>query len=283
MGESPSPQPSAVEGEGDGVPPGMGSRLHGNDGCVWHGGVTLTPRIEYGAGSSTGSGQAPPSAVEGEGDGVPPGMGSRLHGNDGWHGESPSPQPSPVEGEGDGVPPGMGSRLHGNDGCVWGVTLTPALSRRGREGRRAAGDGFPFARERRLAWGVTLTPALSRRGRGGRHPHTPPPAFSHRGRGGSEPSPGPWVPAPACAGACLNGNDGWDGWHCATVVLVVAPLERVAAATTLSDVRVPPSHRLEALRGKREGQHSIRINDQWRVCFRWTDQGAMEIEVTDYH
>ena len=60
-------------------------------------------------------------------------------------------------------------------------------------------------------------------------------------------------------------------------------LQRVVAATTLSDLRVPPSHRLEALRGDRAGQHSIRINDQWRVCFIWTDQGAMEIEVIDYH
>ena len=60
-------------------------------------------------------------------------------------------------------------------------------------------------------------------------------------------------------------------------------LQRVAAATALSDLRVPPSQRLEALRGDRTGQHSIRINEQWRVCFRWTDQGAMEIEITDYH
>lgn len=60
-------------------------------------------------------------------------------------------------------------------------------------------------------------------------------------------------------------------------------LQRVVAATALSDLRVPPSHRLEALLGDRRGQHSIRINDQWRVCFRWTDQGAMEIEVVDYH
>ncbi len=60
-------------------------------------------------------------------------------------------------------------------------------------------------------------------------------------------------------------------------------LQRVVAATKLSDLRVPPSHRLEALRGRRAGQHSIRINDQWRVSFRWTDQVAMEIEVTDYH
>lgn len=60
-------------------------------------------------------------------------------------------------------------------------------------------------------------------------------------------------------------------------------LQRVVAATRLSDLMVPPSHRLEALRGERTGQHSIRINDQWRVCFIWTDQGAMEIEITDYH
>ena len=60
-------------------------------------------------------------------------------------------------------------------------------------------------------------------------------------------------------------------------------LQRVVAATALTDLRVPPSHRLEALRGNRAGRYSIRINDQWRVCFQWTDQGAMEIEVTDYH
>ncbi|MCY4073894.1 MAG: type II toxin-antitoxin system RelE/ParE family toxin [Acidobacteria bacterium] len=60
-------------------------------------------------------------------------------------------------------------------------------------------------------------------------------------------------------------------------------LQRVVAATALSDLRLPPSHRLKALSGDRKGQHSIRINDQWRVCFRWTDRGAREIEVTDYH
>ena len=60
-------------------------------------------------------------------------------------------------------------------------------------------------------------------------------------------------------------------------------LQRVVAAAALTDLRVPPSHRLEALRGNRQGQYSIRINDQWRVCFIWTDQGAMEIEVADYH
>ena len=60
-------------------------------------------------------------------------------------------------------------------------------------------------------------------------------------------------------------------------------LQRVVAAAALSDLRIPPSHRLETLRGRREGQHSIRINDQWRVCFVWTELGAMDIEVTDYH
>ena len=60
-------------------------------------------------------------------------------------------------------------------------------------------------------------------------------------------------------------------------------LQRVIAARDLSDLRLPQSHRLEALRGDRAGQHSIRINQQWRVCFRWTEQGAVEIEITDYH
>ncbi len=57
----------------------------------------------------------------------------------------------------------------------------------------------------------------------------------------------------------------------------------MVAATALTDLRLPPSHRLEALRGDRKGQYGIRINNQWRVCFYWTEQGAMEIEVTDYH
>ena len=60
-------------------------------------------------------------------------------------------------------------------------------------------------------------------------------------------------------------------------------LQRVATAGALTDLRVPPSHRLEMLKGGRAGQYSIRINDQWRVCFQWTDQGAMEIEIVDYH
>ena len=54
-------------------------------------------------------------------------------------------------------------------------------------------------------------------------------------------------------------------------------------ARTLNDLRVPPANRLEALHGKRKGQHSIRINDQWRICFVWKDGGAHDVEIVDYH
>ena len=60
-------------------------------------------------------------------------------------------------------------------------------------------------------------------------------------------------------------------------------LQRVVAAASLGDLAVPPSHRLERLRGSRADQLSIRVNDQWRVCFRWTPEGAAEIEIADYH
>ena len=51
----------------------------------------------------------------------------------------------------------------------------------------------------------------------------------------------------------------------------------------IEDLRVPPGNRLEALKGNRSGQHSIRINDQWRVCFNLTDAGAENVEIVDYH
>ncbi|MFD1691240.1 proteic killer suppression protein [Azotobacter beijerinckii] len=54
-------------------------------------------------------------------------------------------------------------------------------------------------------------------------------------------------------------------------------------AGRLDDLRVPPGNRLEALKGDRLGQYSIRINDQWRVCFRWSDAGADDVEIVDYH
>jgi len=54
-------------------------------------------------------------------------------------------------------------------------------------------------------------------------------------------------------------------------------------AKRLDDLRVPPGNRLEALRGSRSGQHSIRINDQWRICFRWSEGTAHDVEIVDYH
>ncbi|MEM9764906.1 MAG: type II toxin-antitoxin system RelE/ParE family toxin [Pseudomonadota bacterium] len=55
------------------------------------------------------------------------------------------------------------------------------------------------------------------------------------------------------------------------------------SAEALAELRLPPSNRLEALRGDRAGQHSIRINRQWRLCFRWTEQGPEDVEIVDYH
>lgn len=68
-------------------------------------------------------------------------------------------------------------------------------------------------------------------------------------------------------------------------------VERVAArklaqldwSSVLDDLKVPPGNKLEALKGDRKGQHSIRINDQWRVCFVWTVHGAAQVEIVDYH
>lgn len=69
------------------------------------------------------------------------------------------------------------------------------------------------------------------------------------------------------------------------------PLQRSAlrkllvldAAESLDDLRVPPGNRLERLTGDREGQYSIRVNEQWRICFRWSEAGADDVEITDYH
>jgi proteic killer suppression protein len=60
-------------------------------------------------------------------------------------------------------------------------------------------------------------------------------------------------------------------------------LRQVDAATRLGDLSSPPGNRLEALRGDREGQHGIRINNQWRICFIWREGNAYEVEITDYH
>lgn len=55
------------------------------------------------------------------------------------------------------------------------------------------------------------------------------------------------------------------------------------AAAELDDLRIPPANRLEALKGDRVGQHSIRVNDQFRLCFRWTQEGPIDVEFVDYH
>lgn len=60
-------------------------------------------------------------------------------------------------------------------------------------------------------------------------------------------------------------------------------LEQLAVSSRLDDLKVPPGNRLEALVGDRAGQHSIRVNDQWRVCFVWDGDGARDVEIVDYH
>jgi len=60
-------------------------------------------------------------------------------------------------------------------------------------------------------------------------------------------------------------------------------LRQLEIAGRLDDLRVPPGNHLESLKGDRSGQNSIRINDQWRVCFQWTDAGAENVEIVDYH
>jgi proteic killer suppression protein len=80
-------------------------------------------------------------------------------------------------------------------------------------------------------------------------------------------------------------------WRRQHVRRLGADLQRMAnrkllmldAAETLSDLRVPPGNRLEMLRCDRAGQHSIRVNDQWRICFIWTPAGPENVEITDYH
>ena len=57
----------------------------------------------------------------------------------------------------------------------------------------------------------------------------------------------------------------------------------INAAVVVDDLRVPPGNMLEVLRGDRKGQHSIRINDQWRICFRWNEGGPEDVEIVDYH
>ena len=60
-------------------------------------------------------------------------------------------------------------------------------------------------------------------------------------------------------------------------------LNAIDAAVRLEDLRLPPSNRLESLKGDRKGEHSVRINDQWRICFLWRDGHAERVEIVDYH
>lgn len=65
--------------------------------------------------------------------------------------------------------------------------------------------------------------------------------------------------------------------------VMLRKLAVIDAAEQLEDLRVPPGNRLERLHGDRAGQHSIRVNDQWRICFRWKDADAYHVEIVDYH
>jgi proteic killer suppression protein len=69
----------------------------------------------------------------------------------------------------------------------------------------------------------------------------------------------------------------------AFVAVAERKLSQLDAAQTLEFMKAPPGNHLEALKGDREGQHSVRINDQWRICFVWTSTGPVDVEIVDYH
>lgn len=86
---------------------------------------------------------------------------------------------------------------------------------------------------------------------------------------------------------CRETADLFNGGHPkrfqAIARVALRKLDMLDAATTLDDLRIPPGNRLEPLRGDRTGQHSIRINDQWRICFVWHEGNAHRVEIIDYH
>ena len=84
------------------------------------------------------------------------------------------------------------------------------------------------------------------------------------------------------AEAVFNGETP-KGFPADLVAVARRKLRYLNAAGALGDLRAPPGNRLEALAGKRRGQHSVRINDQFRVCFVWTMEGPAEVEIVDYH
>lgn len=80
----------------------------------------------------------------------------------------------------------------------------------------------------------------------------------------------------------------WNGRRSRKLPAEIQPaalrkLRMLNQARALTDLRVPPGNRLEAMKGDRLGQHSIRINDQWRICFIWTEGGLYDVEIVDYH
>ena len=80
----------------------------------------------------------------------------------------------------------------------------------------------------------------------------------------------------------------WQGRHSRKLpgdiqAIALRKLRLLHAARTLNDLRIPPGNRLESLKGKRAGQWSIRINDQWRICFAWEEGGPRDVAIVDYH
>lgn len=80
----------------------------------------------------------------------------------------------------------------------------------------------------------------------------------------------------------------WDGEVSRRLPIAIQSIARrklrmINNARRLDDLRIPPANRLEALKGDMKGQHSIRVNDQWRICFRWSDAGITDVRIVDYH
>lgn len=84
------------------------------------------------------------------------------------------------------------------------------------------------------------------------------------------------------AAGAVTGNYG-KGFPTDLVKRTRVMLSALNAAANIEDLRFPPGNQLEALRGDRKGQYSLRINDKWRICFVWTDEGPSEVEIVDYH
>ena len=86
---------------------------------------------------------------------------------------------------------------------------------------------------------------------------------------------------------CKDTRALFEGNRCRRFVnietVAMRKLAMLNRAAVLEDLRIPPNNRLEALQGDRQGQHSIRVNQQWRVCFVWTESGPKDVEIVDYH